>query len=146
MAADGECGLREGEIHCRGEVRSRRHQRSGAKGAGLLKLNDGSVDAWRETKVVCVDNQALHFRQCTKGPICSLVHQRFNRVGPYTNERTTNYSYGQPTKSATINSLSRGRVRNHVRKMAAAQRARLSRVCVVAFVEQRWTCSLGFTH
>src|ERR1700677_838269 len=108
MAADGERRLREGEIHCRREVRSRGHQRGGAKGAGLLKLNDGAVDAWRQTKVVCVDNQALHFRQCTKGPICYLVHQRFNRVGRYTKKKHRNYSYGRPTESATIGFLLSG--------------------------------------
>jgi hypothetical protein len=35
------------------------------------------------------------------------VHQKFNRVGPYTREAAAaaNYSYGQPAESATMNSL-----------------------------------------
>src|ERR1700684_1959388 len=61
MAADGERRWRKGQINGGREVGRRGHQRGGAEGACLLKFNDRSVDAWRETKVVRVDDQAFHF-------------------------------------------------------------------------------------
>ena len=62
MTADCQPGLRKGQKNGGGKIRPSRHQRGGAEGACLLELNDGLVHAWRETKVVRVDDQAFHFR------------------------------------------------------------------------------------
>ena len=68
--------LAKGHIHCRGEKGTIGHQRCGAEGAGLLEFDNGAVDARRETKVVRVDDQASHFRKCTKRPTLNSVHRR----------------------------------------------------------------------
>ena len=112
MAADCQRRLRKGQIDCGREVGRSRHQGGGAESACLLQLNDGPVDAWRETKVVRVDDQALHCRQCTKTPfffsrIEKAVRKLLEMWELLKCERrlAMNYSYGLPRESATIGFL-----------------------------------------
>ena len=66
VAANSQRRLGKGKVDRGREVTRSGHQGGGAEGARLLKLNDRAVDAGRETKVVRVDDQTLHCRQCTK--------------------------------------------------------------------------------
>jgi hypothetical protein len=102
VAANRECRLRKSEIHCRREIRSGGHQSSGAESPRLLKFNDGAVDAWRQTKVVCVDYQAFHFRQCTKVQFTFSCIKASSSCSVCEHAAAANYSYVEQVESATI--------------------------------------------
>ncbi len=76
MTPDRQGRLGKSHINRGGKKRPVRHQRGGAEGARLLQLNNRTVNARRETKVVRVNDQAFHFRKCTKRPSFVLKHRR----------------------------------------------------------------------
>lgn len=57
VAADAEGGAREGQRDRVGEGCAVGHQGGGGEDTGVVELGDGAVDAWREAKVVGVDDE-----------------------------------------------------------------------------------------
>ena len=68
VTPDRQGRLGKSHIYCGRKKRPVRHQRRGTEGARLLEFDNRTVNARRETKVVCVNDQAFHFRKCNKRP------------------------------------------------------------------------------
>ena len=60
VATNSECGMGAGDGGGIFKGWACRHESRGRKSAGKMELRNGTVDATRETEIICIGNEAMH--------------------------------------------------------------------------------------